>query len=279
MLLAQVALVAENIPEIPAAELNRVAAALQKQVSRDFTPVWGMKSTVDAFAHLEDVPLGYWPIIVLKDIHDPGAGGFHTDKNGQPFALVQYSNSWSLTASHECLEMFADSFGNRLIAGQSPKPDQGRVEFLVEVCDPCERADFAYTVNGVLVSDFYTPRYFDPVAAPGVPYSFTGSITKPRDVLPGGYLSWHEPITNHWWQLRYFGTQPEFADLGIIDQKAGSIREIIDSMTPHIELEKGLAPNNQHLVAAIAQEESAHKAKVARADALRQQIKALAGGS
>jgi hypothetical protein len=279
MLLAQVALVAENIPEISAAKLNRVAAALQKQALRDFTPAWGMKSTVDAFARLEDIPLGYWPIVVLKDINEPGAAGFHTDQNGQPFALVQYSNSWSLTASHECLEMFGDPFGNRLIAGQSPKPDQGRVEFLVEVCDPSESADFAYTVNSVLVSDFYTPRYFDPVAAPGVPYSFTGSITKPREVLRGGYLSWREPITNHWWQLRYFGDQPEFADLGIIDQKAGSIREFIDSMTPHVELEKGLAPNNQHLLAAITKEKSADKAKAARANALRSQIKALTSGS
>ena len=37
---------------------------------------------------------------------------------------------WSLTASHECLEMLADPFGNRLIAGDSPKPDQGRVQIL-----------------------------------------------------------------------------------------------------------------------------------------------------
>jgi hypothetical protein len=49
MLLAQVALVAE-IPEISASELSRVAAALQKQSSRDFTPAWGMNSTVDAFS-------------------------------------------------------------------------------------------------------------------------------------------------------------------------------------------------------------------------------------
>ena len=35
------------------------------------------------------------------------------------------------------------------------------MEFLVEVCDPCEVPALGYTVNGVRVSDFYTPRYFD----------------------------------------------------------------------------------------------------------------------
>jgi len=273
MLLAQVALVSE-IPEISFAELVRVAAALQKQATRDFVPVWGMNSTVDAFVQLEDVPLGYWPIIVLKDIH-ASAAGFHISKHGQPFSLVKYSDSWSLTASHECLEMFGDSFGNRLVAGQSPMEGQGRVEFLVEVCDPCESAQFAYSVNGVLVSDFYTPPFFDPVSAGNVQYSFTGSITKPHEVLPGGYLSWHDPVTDHWWQLRYFGNEQEFKDLGIIEQKGGSMREIIDQLTPHPQQEEGLAPNNQYLLAANKQEQGASRARSERADSLRRQIKAL----
>jgi len=273
MLLAQVALVSE-VSELAFRTVARFAAALQKQVSRDFTPAWGMKSTVDAFASLEEVPVGYWPIIVVKDVQ--GAEGFHTDEKGQPYALVRYSPSWSLTASHECLEMLGDSFGNRLIAGQSPHPDQGRVEFLVEVCDPSESARYAYTVNGVLVSDFYTPRYFDPIPAAGVQYSFTGAITKPREVLPGGYLSWHEPVTNHWWQLIYFKQEPEFVDLGVIDQAMGkSIREIIDQRTPYSELNQGLAPSDRHLVAARKKGEETSKAASARAKALRERIKNL----
>src|SRR5438876_8648288 len=153
MLVSQIALVSE-ISDISASELTSVAAALQKQAMRDFSPIWGVPGTVDAFTRLEDVPIGYWPIIVRKDIQTPNAGGVHLDKQGQPYALVQYSESWSLTVSHECLEMLVDPFGNRLIAGQSPMENQGRVEYLVEACDPCEHASFAYSVNGVLVSDF-----------------------------------------------------------------------------------------------------------------------------
>ena len=63
------------------------------------------------------------------------------------------------------------------------------MEFLVEVCDPCHDAAHAYSVNGVLVSDFYTPAYFEPLFTTGSKYSLCGSLREPRDVLPGGYLT------------------------------------------------------------------------------------------
>ena len=72
--------------------------------------------------------------------------------------------------------MLVDPYGRRLIAGQSPLAGQGRVEFLVEVADPVSDAAFSYTVNGVRVSDFYTPRYFDPQRAAGVQYSYGGHL-------------------------------------------------------------------------------------------------------
>src|SRR5262249_16165419 len=71
------------------------------------------------------------------------------------------------------------------------QPD-ARVTYLVEVCDPSEAGENGYQVNGVLVSDFYTPNFFDPVAADGVRYSFTGAVEAPLTVLPGGYISWQD---------------------------------------------------------------------------------------
>src|SRR5260370_6134230 len=97
--------------------------------------------------------------------------------------------------------MLVDPSGNRTVASNSPKPDQGRVLILVEACDPSEAAVFGYSVNGVLVSDFYTPQFFDPVPVDGVRYSFTGAITEPRQVLDGGYLCWWDPQTKHVFQL------------------------------------------------------------------------------
>jgi hypothetical protein len=229
MLIRHVALTSVSSSVSPAA-LMPVAAALQKQVARDFGPIWRRRATVSPFATLEDVPLGYWPLIVVDRLQQ--GAGVHLDEEGQPYSLIEATPDWSLTASHECLEMLADPFGSRLVAGSSPKGDQGRVEFLVEVCDPCEAADFAYTVNGVVVSDFYTPSYFDPVAAGGVRYSFTGHVQRPRQVLPGGYLSWHDPVSGQWWQERFFDTTPKVVSLGRMDRNRGmSAREFVNLHT------------------------------------------------
>lgn len=224
MSLKFIALVSE-IPQTSVSELTNVSAALQKQVLRDFAPIWNEPATVDVFFNLEDVPIGYWPVIIRDDIGFPGSAGIHLDHDGQPFGLVQHSRTWPLTASHEILEMLADPFGSRVIAGNSIKPGQGRVEYLVEVCDPSEAYQFGYQVNGIQLSDFYTPHYFDPVQAAGVRYSFTGAIKKPREVLKGGYLSWRDPITNHWWQQDFLGAKKIFRDLGVLS--ANAIRENI----------------------------------------------------
>src|SRR5260370_42094257 len=71
-----------------------------------------------------------------KDDIGQDASGVHCDDTGQPMALITSDLDWSVTASHEVLEMLVDPFGNRTIAGQSVSPDQGRVEYLVEVSDP-----------------------------------------------------------------------------------------------------------------------------------------------
>ena len=36
--------------KVTTADLSEVAAALQKQVARDFGPIWNVSATVDAFA-------------------------------------------------------------------------------------------------------------------------------------------------------------------------------------------------------------------------------------
>jgi len=200
--------------KVKSGDVAATAAAIQKQVSRDFSPIWQIDATVSYYEQLKDVPLGYWPVIIKDDIGEPGAGGVHLDDNKQPYALVQAENFWELAASHETLEMLCDPTGNRLMTGTSPKKGQGKVQFLVEVCDPCEATQFAYHVNGVLVSDFFTPHFFDPAPAAGTKYSFTGAITRPLQVLKGGYLSWFDPVSKHWFQETLFGTKPVIKDLG-----------------------------------------------------------------
>jgi hypothetical protein len=190
-------------------DLTRVAAALQKQVLTDFVPAWRRPATVDAFVRLEDVPVGHWPMIVRDDIpYD--AEGIHLDNQWGPFALVRWAPGWSLTASHECLEMLADPYGRRLRQGPSLKAGQGTVQYLVEVCDPSEAEAFAYEVDGIVVSDFYMSAFFDKSARAGARYSFTNAIKRPRQVLRGGYISWRVRPTGEWWQQTFFGASLQF---------------------------------------------------------------------
>ena len=157
---------------VDAAELARVAAAIQRQVTRDFAPAWGIHATVDVFPLLESVPADYWPV-VLTARHLGEDQGFHLTRHGQPFAVVEAVTGWSLTASHEILEMLVDPTGSRIIG-----------ETLVEICDPCQSARDAYVIDGVVVSDFVLPSYFEEAGV--APYSFTGAVTSARGLAPGG---------------------------------------------------------------------------------------------
>ncbi|HXJ44186.1 MAG TPA: hypothetical protein VNH18_33170 [Bryobacteraceae bacterium] len=233
MTTSHVALVSDT-PSIGFEGVSNVSAAIQKQVTRDFGPLWNVNATVDAFPTLEAVPVDYWPVIIRDDINEPGAAGFHTDKNGQPFALVQADITWGLTVSHETLEMLADPFGNRTIAGSPPPQATGpakklaRVLYLVEVCDPPEDESFAYQSNGVLVSDFITPHYYDPTLSASVRYSFGGNVKAPHQVLKNGYVSFGDPATNHWYQVLVQKGKAVTKSLGILNTAGRSLRETID---------------------------------------------------
>jgi len=214
-------------------EITAVAAALNKQVTRDFGPIWAVTATVDGFENLKHVPVDYWPVIVLDKLNDPNAGGYHQTKNGEPFSVVLVSD-FPIAASHETLEMLADPFGRRTIAGSpppnSPAPisDFTRVNYLVEVCDPCEGEQFAYPVNGVNVSDFITPHYYDPVSSQGVRYSFTGAIQEPHQVLEAGYVSFEDPATSRWYQIFVQNGKVISQELPANDLRQMPIREATD---------------------------------------------------
>jgi hypothetical protein len=237
--------------EISVGNLMQVAAAVQKQVTRDFAPVWGVPGTVDAFAELKDVPSDYHPVVVFGDpdellgrlefeignlraarlveeFRGGRLGGIHLNAfTRQPFALVALADGWSVAVSHEILEMLADPSGNRLVAAAHPTDESERVRYLLEVCDPCQTV--WYPVNGVQVSDFYTPRYFDPVRSPAAAYSFTGALEHPLEVVDGGYLSWIDPRDSGLYQLRGGDPAPVLLeDISGLARTSAPLRTVVD---------------------------------------------------
>ena len=200
----QVALVGS--PDVDPDVLAGLGAALNKQ-AQQVAAVWGIAGVVSAFASLDVVPAGYWPIQLLGQVPG-GAAGVHFDTNNQPYALVELTANWPLVASHECVEMLVDPLGSKVMAGQSPIPGQGTVNFLVEICDPCQDPQNGYMIDQFLVSDFCTPQYFGAAATTGK-FSFNGSINLALQILENGALTWFEPAKSQWWQRQIVDGSPQ----------------------------------------------------------------------
>jgi hypothetical protein len=218
--------------------IQSVAAALTIQVNRDLAPFWNVQASVTYQPTPTKIPAGVWPVFLVKSL-PPGEGGFHLDQHNQPYAEViasPQSDEWTIDASHETVEMLVDPAGNRLqnsiaiaVEGKQIEDTDGEFAYLVEACDPCEADNFAYSIQGVAVSDFLTPHFYDPTATPGTRYSFTGAITRPRDILAGGYITWVNQETDTVQQLQYLTNQPKILNLGSAAGSGLSLREWVDN--------------------------------------------------
>ena len=185
-------------------QLQDVTNALQIQLDRDFTPEWGVHAVVQALNQGENVPAKAWPMSIL-DQSEAGLG-VHLDKNGKPFAEIQAGDDWSITASHEMLEMLVDPLGHKLRSDPDidPASDGHQVQYLVEVGDPCEV--FSYAVNGINVSDFITQEFYDTNAPAGTLFDFLGRLSQALDVPQGCYISWIDPEDGRWHQKQTDGS-------------------------------------------------------------------------
>lgn len=174
--------------------LAGVADVLQQQVA-DLARHWAVRATVTT----DPANAGERPWIVRVVDQSQAGLGVHLEQDRVPYAEVTAGPGWTVTASHELLEMLIDPHGRKVVPGFSLDPaDPHRpVLFLVEVCDPCETVE--YTISGVQVSDFVTPEFYH--RCESGPYSFMQSVAQPLQVLPGGYISWLDLIDFHWHQV------------------------------------------------------------------------------
>ncbi len=252
--------------------VQETAASLNVQVMRDLSKYWpAVQATVRYLTDPTHIPVGVWPVFLVASL-PPGEGGVHLDKKNQPYSLVigtPGSEDWTIDASHETLEMLVDPWGNKTqssraikIVGNDVQDAPGEFDYLVEACDPCEANKYAYSINGIMVSDFITPNFYDPVAAASVRYSFGGNLERPRQLLPGGYISFTNPQIDEWQQILWLGSKPQLKNLG--SAKGASIRAYVDGQTM-AAAQKAKKPNK-----ALAAATKAHRVittKAAKANA------------
>jgi len=170
--------------------------AVAAQIRQDVAPVWDRApAAVVYYSGPATVPAAAHGITIVDSLtgEPKGTLGYHTEQAGKLWGLVAANPSldsgaavltgdWSVSSilSHEVVEMFVDPNCNLWASN-----DAGRA-YSFEVCDPVEAP--TYDVNGVSVSNFVTPSWFDPLAPAGTKLDNLGLLRQPFTLLKGGYL-------------------------------------------------------------------------------------------
>jgi hypothetical protein len=195
-------------------EIEAVVPAMQTQVSRDFAPVWGVDAVLTFVPRGKRAPKYDWWIVMLDTSDDAGLLGVHDmTPAGRPLGKVfvktdkEGGYSWTRVLSHEVLEMLGDPDLTLCSEVVRWRDEEGHFAgtWLVayEMCDACQDDEFGYEIDGVLVSDFVTPEYYETFWKDGeTHFDFRGHIRRPLQILEGGYLSVkHESGSRGWQEL------------------------------------------------------------------------------
>jgi hypothetical protein len=171
-----------------------VVAALQKQVTNDFGPVWGAAAQLGIVPKGTQPPNGNWWLVLLDDSDQANALGYHDlTSEGLPMGKVfaasdlKAGTSWTVTASHELLEMLGDPNINLTVFVQNA--NTAGVLYAYEVCDACEDDSLGYQIDNVLLSDFVYPAWFESFRTEGsTQFDRMNKIQNPFQILINGYI-------------------------------------------------------------------------------------------
>ena len=202
---------------------------ITRQIYYDFEPYWNLRArlllstSTEAARHPEGALAGDAPIY-LREWRDrphlyrdsPYCFGFHDIEPSiqKPVGYVFVDDGdgnlrpdWSVSLSHEILELIANPHVNLRVRGPRPSfaPKSGeegvRTNFVYyhrEVCDPVQEP---YTIDGLQVSNFVLPLYFFENGHLRERVDFLGPRTKmPKPlesfgVNPGGYVPYFDPAS------------------------------------------------------------------------------------
>ncbi|MET8629538.1 hypothetical protein ABZW30_38375 [Kitasatospora sp. NPDC004669] len=200
---------------LTADEVKAVIPALQTQVHEHLAPIWGIDADL-SYVEPNQLSDTAWWLVLLDNSDQAGALGYHdVTSNFMPLGKVfagtdkQFGQLWTVTASHELLEMLGDPEINTVIFDQ-PTATTG-VLYAQELCDTCEADDFAYPIDGVQVSDFVFPAWFQPNrTAADSQYDYGRHIKNPLELLPGGYIGVFDVTAGIGWTQKTADERAEY---------------------------------------------------------------------
>jgi hypothetical protein len=215
------------------ADVSLAVQALQKQATNDFAPAWQADADLTFVPSGSKPAAGTWWLVILDNSDQAGALGYHDlTSEGLPIGKVfagsdiQLGYQWTVTASHELLEMLADPDINLTVFVQAD-PTSGRL-YAYEVCDACEADKFGYQINGLTVSDFVYPAWFESFWAPSsTQFDFSKKIQAPFQLLAGGYIGVFDVTAGTGWQ------QVTAAPTGLNALDPAALAQAMKSVTPY----------------------------------------------
>jgi hypothetical protein len=194
-------------------ELHHAIRAINRQITEDFEPYWSLGAMLRLEGRSGSKPQKQNPadmrgdaVIYVWDQADvPDALGYHDRNNrGIPYGFVftelsqAVGESWTVTLSHEALELIGDPEVNLLVAGPHPANPKLDVFHWYEMCDAVQAE--TYNIDGVEVSNFVLPLYFTGGEELGgrndfLGRSHNGKTLRSFSVNPGGYIGFFNPAT------------------------------------------------------------------------------------
>jgi hypothetical protein len=194
-----IAVYASGLTVATAADVEKMVAACDTQLVRDFCPAYArLPLRARWFADKTAIPKGTPTILVSDVCDDPEALAYHTEgTDGRITGLVGAQTvlddsgdlfrgavSVSGALSHEILETAFDPFCNKWFL----MPD-GRRLMAGEVCDPVQDQAYDIPTDGglVAVSSFVLAPYWDDSPPRGAVVDYLGALAGPFTKTPGGY--------------------------------------------------------------------------------------------
>jgi hypothetical protein len=195
-------------------EIHAAIRSINRQIAFDFQPYWSLGATLrlegrsesrsdaDSLADMRgDAVLYVWSGADVED-----AVAYHEQNHrGIPFGFVftelskAIGEPWTVTLSHEALELIGDPEVNLMVQGLHPADPDKVVFHWYQMCDAVQAE--TYRIEGVEVSNFVLPFYFTGSEERAGRNDFLGRAHKRGPlrsfgINPGGYIGFFNPETN-----------------------------------------------------------------------------------
>lgn len=164
--------------------------------NRDFTPAWNLAPVKLVLQDdVNQLPPHAWVIFLYDQPDCLFCAGYHTAR-GSPYAVVgtQAGLNWQVVFSHELFEMLVDPYVDLWISTYYCNPFAGcypTAFYNYEVCDPVPSFGYGYWEQGVRISDFVLPSWFNRQGSQKL--DFMGFLHHALKVAPHGYLGRYVP--------------------------------------------------------------------------------------